>query len=157
MTAQTSFTSLPAAAVAGMRGDSSHIEVDSRALSTAAGVNAGVLIVEGSVPGENGALSTDAASVALPVGFSLFQPTKEPTSPHYLQYDMVPCLRRGRIWLVCSGVISSGETALFIVHATGLPSEVDDATTTPLPAGHFLKCLKGAGNGELGLFSVNFP
>lgn len=157
MSAQTSISRLPAVAVAGMRAEVNVDDrVDSRALTTAAGVNAGVLIVEGSVPTEEGALTTDAASVGSPVGFSMFQVSKEPTSPHYKQYDMVPCLRRGRIWLVCSGIIAT-RAACFIVHATGLPSTTDDATTTPLPTGYSLICLKGAGNGELGLFAVNFP
>ena len=129
--------------------------VDSRALSTAAGVNCGVLIVEGSTHGEDGALSTDAASVGFPVGFSVFQIAKEPTVPNYQEFDMVPCLRRGRIWLPCSGTISDGEHALFIVHATGLPSETDDASTTPPPAGQFIRCLKGNTTGLLGLFEIS--
>jgi hypothetical protein len=139
-----------------MLADSSKPEVDSRALSTVAGVDAGVLIVEGASEGV-GALSTDANSVAKPVGFALYQLTKEPTVPHYQEDDMVPCLRRGRVYLKCSGTIPDGATALYIAHATGLPSAVDDSTTTPLPAGHFIKCIKGGTDGQIGTFAVNFP
>lgn len=157
MTAQTSISRLPSAAIAGMVAASDRQEVDSRALSTSAGVDAGVLIVEGATPGEVGALPTNAGTLAFPVGFSIFQVSKEATSPNYKQYDMVPCLRKGRIWLKCEGTISDGETALFINHTTGLPTETDDGTTTPLPAGHFIKCIKGNTNGLLGLFAIDFP
>lgn len=160
MSAQTSFSNAPAAGLPGMRAESGEYEADSRSYEVAAGVAAGRLIVEGTTVGVTGKLPTAAGDLAFPVGFSQHQIVSEPKSPLYAQYDEVTCQRKGRIWLVCSGVISSGETVLFIVHtgaSAGLPTELDDATTTALPAGHFLKCIKGGADGALGLFAVMFP
>jgi hypothetical protein len=157
---QTSYTGTPAAAVAGMFGDANPEHIMSRAVATAAGVAAGRFVAySSSTECKALAAATDVTPGGVLLGVTIKQFwTRESGSPDYPQRSMASILRRGRVWMVCAGAIAITDP-LFIVHTganAGLPSALDDATTTPIDGSAF-KCIIPAGDGLLGLFEVNLP
>lgn len=160
MAAQTSMSASPAEFIAGMLYDTRPTNViQSRAIEDAAGATPGRVYVEGATHQKTCKAPAAAGDVAFPVGVALYSPTNEPNAPNYEQYDMVPLLSNGVVPMECSGTISDGETALFLVHTgadAGLFSETDDGSTTALPAGCFVRCLKGGDDGDIGLFEIKF-
>lgn len=152
---QTSMSDFPAEALEGMEGDGLfHGRYAlSRAVETAAGVDAGRLLLKGT--GDETA-KIPAGDVAVPLGFSLRRDVDLETeaSKMFAQYAGVSLLRKGTIWLHCVGAIAAGD-APPVVHTGANAGRVAATGTANSTAITGIRCLKGATD-DLGLFEINF-
>lgn len=151
---QTSMSNFPAEALEGMEGDGRFFGryALSRAVETAAGVDAGRLLLKGT--GDETA-KIPAGDVLVPLGFSLRRDVDVETegAKMFAQYAGVSLLRVGTIWLHAVGAVAAGDTPA-IVHTganAGRPAVQGTANSTVVPG---ILCLKGATD-DLALFEVN--
>lgn len=135
---QTSIAVDRAVAYPGMLADGGFHDIVSRAVETAAGVAAGRIMVEGTLPLQQAIVPTSAVNGVLPVGCTKYEPIKEPRSPagpEFAQYDMVNLVRRGRIWMLAGTGGVTRYAQHYLIHAgaeAGLLTLTDDANTVAI-------------------------
>ena len=159
---QTAVSQVPAVAREGMRADSGFGDVLSR-------------IAEVDIPaGRVVTLGTDIGEAKLPVatgnitdgsqlGISLFDASREPhtTTAEYDATDMIPVLRKGRVWMVAEDAVAEGNSVFVRFTAGGaeelgrVRSDADTADAVALPGAIFRSTTTGAD--ELVLVEVNLP
>ena len=123
-------------------------DIVSRSLDTAAGANPGLFVVEGATVGVGCKLPTAASDITnLLLGVLCLEAMKMPRagSPIYAQKDVVPVMRRGRVWVytVADPASVAPDTTPFIVHSGADAGKVGStagtgtvATAFPAAAGN---------------------
>ena len=154
MALQTSIASRPVAALSGQIADTSSVnDVLSRALETAAGCDAGIALATGATPGTTVKVPAASGDIAKIEGFAVLQMIKEPGATRYAQYDAVPCLTRGRMW-IAGATAMTAMAAVYCGHnGAGAGRLLNDATNAVALPG--CRCLIGAGADAVGLYDIN--
>ncbi len=161
---QTSVLLEPAAVAApGQLADSGYKDSITAWVESVAGVDSGRFLCEGTAPTVSngrrpgGVNPSDATIGARVLGCVIFEALREPKSPRYSQYDVVTCLRKGRIYVLAGTGGISRYVPLFLVHTgaeAGLLTVTDDANTVAIPG---VSALIAATAGNYALIDVNLP
>lgn len=156
MAVQTSVSLRSGAAVAGMLADSGPVDVLSRVMETSGGSQFGRFLARGATPGKTCKILGAAGDVATIEGVSVFTALQEGgASPDISQYEEASLMRSGRIWLLCQAAIAVTDT-LYVIRDGSASAGLLSASSTGNTAITGVKCIVGAGAGELGLFQIHF-
>ena len=151
---QTSISLSPSVALSGhFAGTSPIVDVLSRALETAAGCDAGIALATGATPGTTVKVPAASGDIAKIEGFAVLQQVKEPGTTRYAQYDGVPCLTRGRMWIAGATAMTAMAAVYCGYNGAGAGKLRNDATNAVALPG--CRCLIGASSGEVGLYDIN--
>lgn len=155
-TGQTSFSKFPDVAREGMRADGGLYDAISKVLTDAAGIGPGRLVKAGTEYGSSCAALTATGDVENGLGFTEFDFSKEPTTPHHELGDRIRIVRKGRIWLTCVDDMSAVAEGS-IVHVVYSGSDAGRPQLSGVGADlcEFLRLLKGGAASALGLFEIN--
>ena len=130
---QSSVTMYGAASTVGMLGDCGF--TDKLSYSAEAAIGFGVPVQLGTNPARQvKVLTTSAGQAALAVGVSIASQVVEQTSggvAQYAQYDTVPVLKCGRVWMMTDDAVTAGAVANLKL-SSGLVT--DEAVTTGIEA-----------------------
>ena len=158
---QTTFTTDPAAAIAGMLADVSYtVDVISRALETVAGVDSGFAVRDGATIGNGGTCKVLSATgdTAVFLGITVLDLYREPKSPRFAQFDAVPILRKGRIWVTSVDdtrtIVGSNVYLYYTGGNVGLFGGNPNASANLITNASWVM---GANTGLLALLEINFP
>lgn len=154
MSVQTSVSLRSGAAVAGMLADSATVDVLSRVMETAAGSNFGRFLARGATPGKTCKILGAAGDVAAIEGVAVWTGLNEQGAPDISQYEEASLMRSGRIWLLCQAAIAVTDT-LYVIRDGSASAGLLSASSTGNTAITGVKCIVGAGAGELGLFQIH--
>lgn len=155
MAVQTSVSLRSGAAVAGMLADSGPVDVLSRVMETSGGSQFGRFLARGATPGKTTKILSAAGDVAIIEGVSVFTAFQEGgASPDIAQYEEASLLRSGRIWLLCQAAIAVTDT-LYVIRDGSSSAGLLSAASAGNTAITGVKCIVGAGAGELGLFQIH--
>lgn len=124
-TVQSSYSATMTAAVAGMLANQREHHIDSRVCETAAGIGFGVAVSQGTA--DNGAVLGAAASTGF-VGISIKETTTNPsTVDEYQQYENLPVLTDGDVWVTTGGIVTAGGDVTFLKTTGVLSSTAADS------------------------------
>lgn len=154
MAVQTSVSLRSGAAVAGMLADGGFNDVISRVMETAAGSNYGRFLARGTSVGKQCKILGVAGDVAAIEGVAVWTGLHEYAATDIPQYGEVGLLRSGRIWLLCQAAIAVTDT-LYVIRDGSASAGLLTASSTGTTAITGVKCIIGAGAGDLGLFEVH--
>lgn len=165
---QTSYTLRAGLAFPGQLGDigSGSKDIESRAATEA--LDCGIFVVAdtaGTAAGDARGSATcqkptgagDIATAKL-LGVSCYQAIKAPVAGSALRFaagDMVPVLKKGRIWVKVVAAAVTADSIPYINHTTGEIRGTADASATAAPAG--VKVLTPGDPGGVALVEVNLP
>lgn len=114
---QTTVTQYGAASFAGMLADTGF--TDKLSYTAEAAVGFGVPVQLGTNPARQvKVLTTSAGQAALAVGVSIASQVVEQTSAgvaQYAQYDTVPVLKQGRVWMLTNDAVAAGAVANLVL------------------------------------------
>lgn len=152
-------TSMSTAFVPGVEGQIAEgvpSEVITRVVETADGVGAGRAMRWGTNPATQALVFSADAHSAQILGVTVRLPfSREQSTPEFPLGAEVSLLRRGAIWLICPVAIAPSDFATLSWIVTGADAgrltNVVDANDRAIG----VRCLQGAGAGQLGLFYLN--
>lgn len=162
MSGQTSYVFEPAVAIEGMIADSGVRDVISRLLESSAS-DAGLFHVKGTATDQTKLPAAAGDVTNFLQGVSVYEPMRAATATadRLRAKDMVPLLRRGRIWVKVAGTALVDNGPVFVTHSgadagkvSGAVGAGPDATAVPNGAA---KCIKGGAPGALALIDLNLP
>jgi hypothetical protein len=153
---QTNYTNFPAAALAGQLADlmwGKHVD----SMAADVDLDCGLFLVLGAsygrckIPTATGQVTNNLQGVAL------YEAVKEPylTTARFKARDMIPVLRRGRVWVPVVSVTVTDDVIPYIIHTGSDAGKIrgDNTNATAAPSG--VKVLRGAAAGGLALVEVN--
>ena len=130
---QTTVSQYGAASFAGMLGDSGY--TDKLSYAAEAAIPFGVPVQLGTDPARQvKVLTTSTGQAALAVGVSIASQSVQQTSggvAQYSQYDMVPTLKCGRVWMLTDDAVAAGAVANLKLSSGAV---TDEAVTTGIEA-----------------------
>lgn len=130
---QTTVTQYGAASFAGMLADTGF--TDKLSYTAEAAVGFGVPVQLGTNPARQvKVLTTAVGQAALAVGVSIASQVVEQTSAgvaHYAQYDTVPVLKQGRVWMLTNDAVAAGAVANLVLANSTV---TDEAVATGIEA-----------------------
>lgn len=158
---QITYSKVPAVAFAGQLGDvgSGSKDIESRAAEEA--FDCGIFVVAGA-SGSTCQKITAAGEVVSHklLGVAIYQavvaPNKGGSGLRYVAGDMVPILKKGRVWVKVVEAAVTADSLPYIKHTTGEIRGTADAGATIVPAS-MVKVLIGADPGGVALVEVNLP
>jgi hypothetical protein len=130
MPIQTSYTLTLAPAYEGMVANSEHENVISRQVETAGGIGFGKVAVQGT---DDNQIRVSAAGrafrgITIASHFAGFASGSQGTKDAFDQYETVPVLTKGTIWVLASVAVAVGDP-VYYVPATGVLTNVATANT----------------------------
>lgn len=130
---QTTVTQYGAASFAGMLADTGF--TDKLSYTAEAAVGFGVPVQLGTNPARQvKVLTTATGQAALSVGVSIASQVVEQTSAgvaQYAQYDTVPVLKQGRVWMLTNDAVAAGAVANLVLANSTV---TDEAVATGIEA-----------------------
>lgn len=155
-TQQTSVTYFPDVAIAGQLADTGFRDVRTGILDTDCG--AGLAVVLGAngpqsvkLPGQ----SSDVTDKLM--GFTVYDPMREPRTPRYAAKDCINVVKKGRLWVTAQGD-TADQGPVYVVHSGSNAGQIrGDAGGGTATVCQRARVVQGATAGGLTQIEINLP
>ena len=134
MAVQTTYTKDYSVGIAGAAVDASACNVETVSVESAAGIAAGFAAARGTA---DGLVRVPEAGVVSFRGIMMRGMDMRAGTPNiWAQYDDAAIMTAGKIWVTAQAAVTRGQAAFFLIAGGGI-TNVDDATSEPIPNGVF--------------------
>jgi hypothetical protein len=165
MAGQTSYSTLPAVAIAGQIGNGGPNVIDTGIIEDTAGIGFGLFCIQGANQQGIAAMSGTDMTVVRGITTNQHNESGYPFtagSAKYLQGETVNVLRRGRIWVQTNSAVTLGLTnaALYVVNTGADAGKIrnDNTNAVALAAGAIVRDVGTAGSGAgICEIEINLP